>query len=92
MALGVWQNLIRDTLGRTQQGAQVTVLDSALGTPRDLFADRAGAVAIDNPFSVDADGMARFYTAIGRVDIQIVAGGRTRSLENVVIIDDFPAA
>lgn len=91
MALGVWQNAIRDTLGRVVQGAQVTVLDSVTDTPRDLFADRDGLTEIDNPLTTDADGMARFYTAIGRVDVQIVAGGRTRNLENVVIIDDFPA-
>lgn len=91
MALGVWQNTIRDTGGKVAAGAQVTVLDSTTGLPRDLFADRASVTPISNPLTADDDGLARFYSAIGRVDIQIVAGGRTQQLENVVLIDDFPA-
>lgn len=89
MAKGVWQNTIRDTGGRVMPGAQVTVLDSDAQTSRDLSSDRDGADAITNPFNADDNGLARFYTDVGRVDIQVVAGGRTQQLENVVILDDF---
>lgn len=90
MALGVWQNIIRDTLGRAVTGAQVTVLDSATQAPRSLFGNRDSGDAMTNPFNADSNGFARFYSANGRVDIQIVAGGRTQLLEHVVLIDNFP--
>lgn len=90
MALGVWQNTIRDTIGRPIATAQVTVLDAVTNAPRDLFTDRAGAIPLDNPFQADDFGLARFYSAVGRVNIQIVASNRTEQLENVVLIDDFP--
>lgn len=89
MALGVWQNTIRDTSGRISPGALVTVLDSTTQAQRALFADRDGVTPISNPVIADASGLARFYAAIGRVDIQIVAGGRSQQLNDVVLIDDF---
>ena len=89
MALGVWQNTIRDTLGRPLPAAQVTVLDSTTNELRALFADRSGAT-ITNPVAADQFGFVRFYSAVGRVHIQIVSGGRSEQLENVVLIDDFP--
>lgn len=91
MALGVWQNTIRDNGGRIAANAVVTVLDSTTSTNRSLFADRDSVTPLSNPVIADADGFVRFYSAIGRVDIQIVAGGRSRLLEDVVLIDDYSA-
>lgn len=88
MALGVWQNTIRGTLGRIIVNAQVTVTDSTTGVPRTLHADRAGALPLSNPCYTDADGFVRFYSDIGLVDITIEGGGKTQTLENVVLIDD----
>lgn len=90
MALGVWQNNIRDTLGRFVSGVQVTVLDSGTQANRDLFADRDGVTPLSNPFNTTGDGPARFYSAVGRVDIQIASSARSEELLNVVLIDDFP--
>ena len=92
MAKGVWQNTIRDSGGRVQPGAAVVVLDSVTQAPRPIYADRDGLVTIsgDGVTQTDAYGFVRFYTAIGRVDIQLAAGGRTQLLSQVVIIDDFP--
>lgn len=90
MALGVWQNTIRNSGGRVQPGAQVTVIDSSSGLPRDLFSDRDGDNAQDNPFYANDAGFARFYSAVGRVDIQIVSGSLVDTLADVVLIDHFP--
>ena len=86
MALGVWQNTIRDSSGRIKPGASVHVVDSDSGIDRDLFSDRNSAVAILNPCTADADGIARFYTAVGRVDITITYGSKSITLENMPII------
>ena len=90
MALGVWQNFIRDSGGRVADNATITVLDSQTGMNRSLFADRDGITPITNPFLATAEGFARFYSDIGRVDIQIASGSRTQLLEDVVLIDNFP--
>lgn len=90
MALGVWQNVIQIGLGAPVVGATVTVLDSTTQEEVDLFEDRDGGVPITPPLFTDANGFARFYCRVGRVDISIVKGGASQQLQDVVIIDDFP--
>lgn len=61
MTLFRWQATITDEAGNVMPGAQVTVRDEATGLLLALYADRAGATPLGNPFLADGNGAAVFY-------------------------------
>jgi hypothetical protein len=85
MALAKWQSTIVDNAGNVLPGAQITVRREALGGPLAvLFQDGAGTVPLGNPFSADSTGFAAFFTAGGPLRIDLVAGGFSRTLRDVL--------
>lgn len=69
MTLAVWQASIANANGDVQPTASVTVQRSIDGTLADIYSDLEGTVPMDNPFTVDANGFARFYAVEDRYDI-----------------------
>lgn len=85
MALAAWQATIVDESGNVQQNAQIEVRREATGALAAIYADRDGSTPLDNPFTVDEGGFARFYAAGGAVKITATQGEFSRTWRHVPI-------
>jgi hypothetical protein len=74
MALARFQSTAVDTSGNVIPGASVTVRSQSTGTLVSIFSDRAGEVALSNPFTADSNGYFGFHVAGGTYRIQISDG------------------
>lgn len=74
MTLFRWQATLTDEAGNVMPGATVTVRNEATGLLAPLFADKAGATPLGNPFTADSDGAMAFYVAAGFYEITATLG------------------
>lgn len=80
MALARWQRNIVNDAGNVQGLASIEVRVEAPGAPlAPIFSDRAGLVALSNPFNADGDGFAAFHAAGGSYKITATKGGYSRT-------------
>lgn len=86
MVMSRWQATIVDEQGNVLPGAQITVRAETSGAPlASLKSDRAGTLALGNPFSADSTGFAAFHVAGGAYRIDAVSGSQTRTWRYVPI-------
>lgn len=86
MALGRFQRTIQDAAGNIMPGATITVRKEVPGAPlAQLYSDRDGLVAIGNPITADADGMAAFHAIGGPYRIDAVLGASTATWRYVPV-------
>lgn len=85
MALQVWNGFAVDDEGNTLPEASVTVRDETDNSLPSVFADRAGASPLGNPFLADSLGQIEFYVNPGRYRITAVKGTTTIVYNNVSI-------
>lgn len=79
MALARWQATIVDEAGNVVPGASIEVRREIAGAPLvPLYSDRAGAVAIGNPFTADSEGFAAFHAAGGAYRVRAHKGSFER--------------
>lgn len=84
--LARWQSTIVDQFGNIMPGAQVTVRSEAAGAPlAALFTDRAGTVALGNPFTVGVDAFAAFHVTGGAYRITATLGAVSQDYRYVAI-------
>lgn len=76
MTLYRWQATITDEAGNVMPGAVVTVRNEVTGLLPPLFADKAGLVPIDNPFTLanPGNGEVAFYVTPGFYEISAILG------------------
>lgn len=66
--------------------AQVTITDAATGAAADLWSDVNGVTPLDSNIVIaDETGFFRVYASAGRYNLAILAGGVTRSINDVVV-------
>lgn len=85
MVMACWQATIVDENGDVQASPSITVRresDAALAT---IYSDRAGTVAIGNPFTGGTDGLARFFAAGDAYMITATKGGFSQTWRYVGI-------
>lgn len=85
MPLARWQRNITTDAGVILPGASVEVRKETDNTVASLFSDRAGSIAISNPFAADSQGFAAFHVVGGAYKITITFGSFTRVLRYVGI-------
>lgn len=93
--LARYQATALDDAGNFLASPSVEVRLESTGSLVSLFSDRAGTVALGNPFTGAADGLAAFHVAGGAYKITFTKGAVTRILRYVAIatmaeIDDAP--
>lgn len=82
----VHQFFVQDAQGNIVAGASVEVRSEVPGQPlAALKADRDGASNKSNPFTTDADGLARFYVAGGAYQITVSYSGEETIFRYVAI-------
>jgi hypothetical protein len=74
MALARFQSTAVDTSGNVIPGASVTVRSQNTGNLVSIFSDRAGEVALSNPFTADSNGYFGFHVAGGTYRIAVSDG------------------
>lgn len=72
--LARFQSTAVDTAGNVIAGAFVTVRNQATGNIVSLYSDRAGTIALGNPFNADSNGYFGFHVAGGTYRIAISDG------------------
>lgn len=85
MTYEVWQGFAVNDAGDVLDGATVTVTLAGTATGVTLFEDKDGAINLSNPFTTDATGLVRFYSAPEFVDIVATKGADTIEFMNVRI-------
>lgn len=73
--LSVWQRNIVDRFGNVVPNATVEVRDTVTGELSEIYSDSEGTTTLDNPFTADASGFAKFYARGGLYNITVHAGG-----------------
>jgi hypothetical protein len=81
----IWQSSITDELGNVVPGAGVEVRNADTNGLVAIYSNRAGTVALSNPFTADSHGYARFYAAPGTYRIRAFGGGQERIWSDVII-------
>lgn len=86
MPLARWQGTIQDNAGNTQKNASVEVRHEIPGAPlANIYADRAGATPLGNPFLADDEGFAAFHALGGAYRITATKGGFSRTWRYVPV-------
>lgn len=86
MVLARHQFTVTDDEGNALPGATVTVRSELAGNPiAALYSNRAGNIAIGNPFTADADGFAAFHVLGGAYWIEVTSGAFSKSWRYVAI-------
>jgi hypothetical protein len=80
MALARFQSTAVDRRGNVIAGASVTVRSQETGFLASIFSDRAGTIALDNPFSTDVNGAFGFHVGGGTYRIEISDGSNTSEI------------
>lgn len=75
MTLAVHQFTVTDGAGNVVPGAHVEVRREVPGQPLAVLKeDRAGVIALSNPFDADENGFVRFYVVGGSYKIRVYTG------------------
>lgn len=81
VALPRYNRTILDQYGNVVPGASVEVRRESPGQPLvQLYSDRAGAVAVGNPISADANGFVFFHVASGEYQVKATFGANVQTL------------
>jgi len=83
--LARWQAMAQDDAGNVLQSPTVEVRLESTNALAFLFSDRAGTVALGNPFTAALDGLIAFHVTGGAYKIIITKGGVQRTLRYVAI-------
>jgi hypothetical protein len=86
MAIPSWQATIQNATGDVVPSAEVEVFVEATGLNASIFSDRAGAVALANPFFADTNGFAQFYAAPSEYRIVATGPSGVRTWRYVVLV------
>lgn len=79
-----WQRTIVDESGNVLPGATITVKRESTGANAVIFADEAGS-QLQNPFTADAEGFARFYADGGTYQITATSGAFSKPWRGVAL-------
>jgi hypothetical protein len=75
MSLARYNRVVQDTAGNAISGAHIEVRAEIPGQPlAALYSDRAGTVAIGNPFDAESDGSFYFHVSGGAYQIRVYTG------------------
>lgn len=85
MALARHQFTVADASGNIVPSATITVYDEATAALAAIYSDRAGLLALGNPFTADAEGFAAFYALGGAYRIDATSGLFSRTWRYVGI-------
>jgi hypothetical protein len=86
MALARHQFSVTDDAGNVLPGASIEVRREDAGAPlAALYSDRAGTVALGNPFLADSEGFAALHIIGGAYRLTVTKGGYSRTLRYVAI-------
>ncbi|MET4634963.1 carboxypeptidase-like regulatory domain-containing protein [Kaistia defluvii] len=86
MALARHQFTVTDAAGNVLPGASIEVRREQAGAPlASLYSDRAGTVALGNPFLADSEGFAALHVIGGAYRITVTKGSYSRTLRYVAI-------
>jgi hypothetical protein len=94
MARGVIQANIQSANGyiSVAAGASVSITVASSGAAASLYDARSGGSAVSNPVTADSKGFFRVYVDPGRYNISATLAGSTQTFNDVVVLDDAPAA
>lgn len=81
--LSVWQRNLVDRFGNVVPNASVEVRDTVTGELSEIYSDSEGETPLDNPFTADASGFAKFYASGGLYNITVHAEGAPFTWEEV---------
>lgn len=86
MALARHQFTVTDNAGNVLPGASVELRHEEAGAPlASLYSDRAGTVALGNPFLADSEGFAALHVVGGAYRLTVTKDGFSRVLRYVAI-------
>jgi hypothetical protein len=70
-------------------GAQVSIFLAGTTTLAQTYSDRNGTTLTANPITIGASGYVSVYVESGQYDMQVVNGGNTSVVSDVLAVDDI---
>ena len=97
MALPIFQRTVVNDRGDILPGASIEVRSEPVGNETtgnlvSVYSDRAGTVALGNPFTIGADALVKFYVAPGEYKITALKGGESVIWRYVIVLDSVDVA
>lgn len=93
MALARYQKTAVDSAGNVASAASIEVRSEETNDLVDIYSDRAGALALENPFAAGTDGFYAFHAVGGAYKVKETLGSftRTRRYEPIGLLGERDA-